>query len=212
TTGQLWQVKLTYVSKWYSPSRFLICSMIASSTFGGLPLTCSNANTSDVNSSPSGTPAKTMPVSSPTRFTLKLGVLSNSAFSTLIFGERAVNSSIRDSISLDTLSSPALTFSSTSPSIKSRYWESCAFKDSSNIISIYSLEYYLLLNFSYKIKAWLKRFSAFFPFCWAYFTRMFTDILSSFDFLNECACVTADTASVNFYSLDDDVRVDKKVS
>src|SRR5690606_27112540 len=101
---------------------------------------------------------------------------------------------------------------STSPSINSRYWESCAFKSASNIISIYSLEYYLLLNFSYEIKAWLKRFSAFFPFCRTYFAWMFTDILSSFDFLNECACIAANSVSIDLYSLNDAVRIDDECS
>ncbi len=50
------------------------------STLGGLPLTWSDAKTNDVNSWPRGIPANVTPVSSPTRLTLKLGVLFNSAF------------------------------------------------------------------------------------------------------------------------------------
>ena len=66
------------VSKRNSPSRRRTCSTTAASAFGGCPPTCSSASTSELNSCPSGSPAKRTRASCPARRRAKDGESSPS--------------------------------------------------------------------------------------------------------------------------------------
>ena len=79
TSGQFWQVREKKVSKKYSPSMFRICSSVSSEAVEGWPPTCRIASTSDVNSWPSGMPAKRTLTSVPTRLMANEGTRSSAS-------------------------------------------------------------------------------------------------------------------------------------
>ena len=67
TSGQLWQLRDMKTSKWKSPSRPRMLSSVSAVSLGGWPPVQSKASTSEVNSWPSGRPAKRSEVSAPVR-------------------------------------------------------------------------------------------------------------------------------------------------
>src|SRR5690606_19379324 len=110
-------------------------------------------------------------------------------------------SSTSSSISLDTASEPALTFSTISPSSSSRYCASCDLISASSAICG-------PLNLSYKIQARLECFRTFLPLGWANFAWMLANIVGCFDLVTQRAGVAADAACVDFNCLNNTGRVE----
>src|SRR5690606_371406 len=203
TSGQLWQLRLTNVSNRYSPRSARIRSMTSGSAFGGLPLTWSKARTKDENSCPVGTPANTTPVSSPGRFTLKDGVRWSRASSTRMRGDMPATSRMSSVISRETGSSPALTFSTTSPSSSRRYCSSCALISASSAMAN-------PLDLAHQVEARLQRRFAFLPLGGAHFARMAAHVLRGLDLVDQGARIAADAFGGHFHGLDHAVRVDEE--
>ena len=102
-------------------------------SLGARPLTCSIANTRELNSWPKGMPANVIPVSSPGRLTEKLGVRFKD-FSVIVMCADISAISFNNSLSsFDLSSEPRLATNSTSPSISSSNCCNCCFKSALSI-------------------------------------------------------------------------------
>ena len=126
TSGQFWHDSEKNVSKWCVPGMARIWSASSSLIRGGWPPTWRSARTSEVNSCPSGMPAKRTCTGVPTRSMLNDGARSSlPSRRTVTSSESPAISSSRPISSVDLALSSSVATSSIGWRSEVRCWRSC---------------------------------------------------------------------------------------